>query len=85
MAVDLRDDLVCRRVFLEHRAAFPTAALARFAGRWIAWSPDGALIVADSEVPEDLDERIVAAGEDPERYVIEGIPAIDAIIGPLGS
>jgi hypothetical protein len=52
--------------------------------RWIAWSPDGARIVADSEAPEDLDDRIRAAGEDPERCVVEGIPATDAIFGGAG-
>jgi hypothetical protein len=40
--------------------------------------------VADSEAPEDLDDRIRAAGEDPERCVVEGIPATDAILGGAG-
>ncbi len=90
MAVDLMSDLECRRLFLERRAEIPTESLAPYAGRWIAWSPDGARVVADAEAPEELDERIQAAGEDPERCVIEGIPATDAILGgeglgPMGS
>jgi hypothetical protein len=84
MAVDVMSELECRRRFLENRAALPAEALARYAGRWIAWSPDGARIVADSEAPEDLDDRIRAAGEDPERCVVEGIPATDAILGGAG-
>jgi hypothetical protein len=40
--------------------------------------------VADSEAPEDLDDRIRAAGEDPERRAVEGIPATDAILGGAG-
>jgi hypothetical protein len=40
--------------------------------------------VADSETPEDLDKRIRAAGEDPERCVVEGIPASDAMLGGAG-
>jgi hypothetical protein len=84
MAADVMGDLECDRKFLEHRAAFPPEALARFAGRWLAWSPDGARIVADSEAPEELYDRIRAAGEDPERCVVEGIPATDAVLGGAG-
>ena len=66
MTVDAaRGELECRRRFLERRASFPAETLARYAGRWIAWSPDGARIVADSEAPEDLDDRLRAVGEDP--------------------
>jgi hypothetical protein len=84
MAVDLMSELECRRKFLERRAAFPPEALARYAGRWVAWSPDGARVVADSEAPEDLDDLIRSAGEDPERCVVEGIPATDAVLGGEG-
>ncbi len=81
MTVDVMSEL---GKFLERRAAVPAETLARYAGRWIAWSPDGARIVADSEAPEDLDDRIRAVGEDPERCVVEGIPASDATLGGAG-
>jgi hypothetical protein len=84
MVVDVMSEMECRRKFLERRAALPAEALVRYAGRWIAWSPDGSRIVADSEAPEDLDDRIHAAGEDPERCVVEGIPATDAMLGGEG-
>jgi hypothetical protein len=84
MAVDVMSELECHRKFLERRAALPAEALTCYAGRWIAWSPDGARIVADSEAPEGLDDRIRAAGEDPERCVVEGIPATDAMLGGAG-
>lgn len=84
MAVDVASELESRRRFLEHRAAFPPEALAAYAGRWIAWSPDGSRILADSETPEALDNRILAAGEKPERCVIEGIPDTDAMLGGEG-
>jgi hypothetical protein len=64
MAVDVMNELEYRRKFLERRAALPAEALTRYASRWIAWSPD-ARIVADSEAPE--------------RCVVEGIPATDAM------
>ncbi len=84
MAVDVTSELECRREFLERRAAFPAEALAHYAGRWIAWSPDGARIVAEADAPEDLDDRVRAAGENPERCVVEGIPAADAVLGGGG-
>ncbi len=84
MAMNVMNELECDRLFLERRAALPAEVLAPYAGRWIAWGPDGARIVADSETPEDLDDRIRAAGEDPERCVVEGIPAADASLGGEG-
>jgi hypothetical protein len=81
MAADAKDAKHCFRSFLEHRAALPAEALTPYAGRWIAWSPDGSRIVADSQGPEELDELILAAGQDPERCVVEGVPATDAVLG----
>lgn len=74
-----------RRRFLANRATFPWDALRPYAGRWIAWSPDGARIVAASDVPDELDDLVRAAGEDPERCVAEGIPATDAMLGGEGT
>ncbi len=84
MAVDVMSELECRRKFLERRAALPAEELARHAGRWIAWSPDGSRVVAETDAPEDLDDRVRAAGEDPERCVVEGIPATDGMLGGEG-
>jgi hypothetical protein len=86
MAVDVgvMDEPGCRRQFLEHRVAFSAEALAPYAGRWIAWSPDGGSIVAAADAPEDLDDRIRAAGEDPEWCVVEGIPTTGATLGGAG-
>ena len=55
-------ELEDHRKFLENRAKFPLDELARRAGRWIAWSPDGARIVAESEAPEALDPLVRDAG-----------------------
>jgi hypothetical protein len=82
--VDVTSELECRREFLERRAALPAEALARHAGRWIAWSPDGARIVAEADAAEDLEDRVRAAGEDPQRCVVEWIPAAAAMLGGEG-
>jgi hypothetical protein len=74
-------ELEDHRKFVENRANFPLDELARRAGRWVAWSPDGCRIVADADDPETLDRLVCDAGEDPERCITEGIPAEDAVIG----
>src|SRR5271157_2718358 len=84
MSADVTNEMECCRKFLEHRAALPAGALTPYAGRWIAWGPDGARIVAVSQAPEDLDDRIPAAGEDPERCVVEGVPTTDPMLGGSG-
>jgi hypothetical protein len=83
-AMPITSELEIRRQFLERRAAFPAEELARHAGRWVAWSPDGSRVVAEADHPEDLDDRVRAAGEDPERCVVEGIAAEDAVLGGEG-
>jgi hypothetical protein len=84
MSADVAKEMECCRRFLEHRAALPAGALLPYVGRWIAWSPDGTRIVAVSQTPEDLDDRIRAVGEDPERCVVEGVPTTDAMLGGGG-
>ncbi|MBI1915956.1 MAG: hypothetical protein HYS12_14660 [Planctomycetes bacterium] len=40
------------KVFLKNREEFPEEELLRYAGQWIAWSPDGTAIVASSAESE---------------------------------
>ena len=74
-------DAALRRKYIENRSRVSPDHLVEFSGRWIAWSPDGARIVAQAECSEELDALIAQAGEDPERCVIEGIPEHDALLG----
>jgi len=71
------------REYLRNRLKFPLDQLAQHAGEWVAWSPDGARIVASSSDLASLDNLIRAAGEDPEQCPIEGIPDTDSVIGGL--
>jgi hypothetical protein len=81
MSVDMPAYLASRRTFLANRAAFPVEDLAKYAGQWVAWSPDGTRIAASALSPELLDGILEANGEDPALCVVEGIPDDDALIG----
>ena len=81
MPVDMSSYLEDRRKFLANRQTFPLDELAKYLGNWVAWSSDGTRIVASAANPEDLEERVRAAGEDFCRCVLEGIPDNDALLG----
>jgi hypothetical protein len=81
MSLDMSAYLEMRRKFLANRAVFPVEELAKHAGRWVAWSPDGTRIAASAASPELLDGILEASGEDPALCVVEGIPDDDALLG----
>lgn len=57
----------------QNRAKFPLEELKRYEGQWVAFSPDGSRIVASCEDFAQLDERVVAAGEDPKEVWFEHV------------
>lgn len=67
--------------FLKNRQRFPSDQLARYAGKHIAWSPDGTSIVASDEDLFKLIAAVQASGYDPAECVLSAVPAIDAVIG----
>ncbi len=81
MALDMPAYLALRRKFLANRALFPVDELVKYAGQWVAWSPDGTHIAASARSPELLDGLLKANGEDPTQCVVEGIPDDDALVG----
>ena len=52
-----------------------------YAGQWIAWNPTGTRVVASASDPEDLEDLVRRAGQDPGLCVIEGIPDSDSVLG----
>lgn len=66
-----------------NRARFPRTELAKFQGAWVAFSADGCRIVASGPTIEQLEEQVVASGEDPQRVVREWFagPEDDCLLG----
>ena len=69
--------------YLKNRQVFPLEQLAKHRGEWVAWSPDGTRLVAASKDLDELDQLVLAAGEDPENCPIEGIPDSDCVLGGM--
>jgi hypothetical protein len=66
--------------FLKNRQQFPADELARYAGKYVAWSPDGASILASDEDEVRLDQIIKAAGHDPADILVSFVPFPDEVI-----
>jgi hypothetical protein len=66
--------------FLENRRRFPPGELARYAGKYVAWSPDGTRIVASDEDLQRVAAAVVAEGFDPGEVVLSSVPLPDEVI-----
>jgi hypothetical protein len=51
------------RTFLANRAVFPAEELAKHAGKWVAFSPDGTRVAASAPDPDMLEELLRASGK----------------------
>jgi hypothetical protein len=67
--------------FLKNRQKFPIDTLAKYAGKQVAWSPDGTSIVAGADELSKLIEAVRATGHDPGECVFSSVPASDSLIG----
>jgi hypothetical protein len=66
--------------FLNNRLAFPPEELARFAGKYVAWSPDGMRILASDENELRLDATLKHAGYDTSEILVAYVPDPDEVI-----
>ena len=64
-------------IFFENQRKFPPEELARYEDQHIAWSWDGAHIVASARDEEELERKLHEAGIDPSRVVYDYIPPLD--------
>jgi hypothetical protein len=65
--------------YIENRAKFPVEELARHAGNWVAFSPDGSRVLDSCESLAELDRLLKQAGTDIENVVFERIPTDDMV------
>jgi hypothetical protein len=65
--------------YLKNRHQFPFEELEPYAGRYVAWSPDGTQILTSDEDPGKVIDAIKALGYDPGETVIEAIPSPDEV------
>lgn len=60
-----------------NRARFPLEDLARYAGKFVAFSPDGARILEFGDTEEELEQKLEAAGIPPSQVVGSYIDPLD--------
>jgi hypothetical protein len=66
--------------FQKNRQEFPPAELARYAGKYVAWDPDGTHILASSEDELQLANAVRAAGHNSADVLIAYVPAEDEVL-----
>jgi hypothetical protein len=66
--------------FLKNRRAFSAEELAKYAGEYVAWSPDGTAILASDDDPIRLLTTVKSLGHDPAETVIASVPPADLVI-----
>jgi hypothetical protein len=68
------------QLFQKNRQQFPRQELAKYAGQYVAWSPDGTRILACNEDELQLAEAVRAPGHDSGEVLIAFVPAGDEIL-----
>jgi hypothetical protein len=63
--------------FNQNRAAWPPERLAGFVNQHIAWSADGTQILASGTTWEEVEDKLRAAGVNPNQAVFEYVPDPD--------
>jgi len=66
--------------FQKNRQKFPPEELARYAGKYVAWSPDGTHILACNEDELQLANAVRTAGHNSAEVLIAFVPAEDEVL-----
>ena len=70
------------RSYSENRSQVPAEDLTRYAGQYVAWSPDGRQILAHAADPDLVEKQVVAAGLDPAAVVVGYVdPPAEVFLG----
>ena len=66
--------------YLKNRQQFPAEELEKYAGKWVAWSPDGTRIIASDDSFLQVSQAIDASGYDPREIVMESLPQSEEVV-----
>ena len=71
------------RDFRTNRAAFPKVELDSHQGQWVAFNAEGNRILARGNDIAQVEERLLAQGENPNEVALERIPSPedDSLLG----
>jgi hypothetical protein len=61
-------------LYNENFSKIPYEEIAKYAGRYIAVTPDGSRILMAGDYYDDVDDKLIAAGIDPSQVVHDYIP-----------
>jgi hypothetical protein len=67
-------------LFQKNRQQFPQEELAKYAGKFVAWSPDATRILAADEDELRLARAIQAAGYNSAEILIAFVPPADEVL-----
>ena len=68
------------QVHLSNRRRIPPEELEKYAGRYVAWSPDGTRIIASADRLSELAPVVEASEFDPEECVLSYVSGADEVI-----
>jgi Family of unknown function (DUF5678) len=68
------------REFLKNRTQVSPTELEKYAGKYVAWSPDGKHILAADDDPVRVVAALKSAGYDPADCVLSSIPAAEEVV-----
>jgi hypothetical protein len=66
--------------FMKNRAHVSPAEMEKYAGNYVAWSPDGKSIIAADQDPMKVIAIVKAAGFDPAECVLSSVPAAEEVV-----
>jgi hypothetical protein len=75
-----KEEIVDVQLFQTNRMRFPPEELAQFAGKYIAWSPDGTHILASNEDELQLANAVQSAGYNSAEILIAFVPFEDEVL-----
>ena len=68
------------RELIRNRSQVSPDELEKYAGKYVAWRPDGKQIIAAGDDPLKVVAAVKSAGYDPEECVLSSIPESEEVV-----